>query len=136
MSAQAHAEMVAAVAPLVDTAISKTVNVPADYPYADFEDLYQQAWSLGLKGLATHRPNAVVGSVLSTTPPSPPSPLKLPHEAGANRRLALERLPAPVLASLRWPGRPELPGGNAAWTFMVQHPFGDFALFVGEVPRE
>src|SRR5690606_23289026 len=56
MSAQAHAEMVAAVAPLVDTAISKTVNVPADYPYADFEDLYQQAWSLGLKGLATYRP--------------------------------------------------------------------------------
>jgi len=136
MSAQAHAEMVASVAPFIDTAISKTVNVPVDYPYADFEDLYQQAWSLGLKGLATYRPNAVVGSVLSTTPQPPPSPLKLPHEAGANRRLALERLPAPVLASLRWPGRPDLPGGNAAWTFMVQHPFGDFALFVGEVPRE
>jgi ribonucleoside-diphosphate reductase alpha chain len=132
MSAQAHAEMVAAVAPFIDTAISKTVNVPADYPYADFEDLYHQAWSLGLKGLATYRPNAVVGSVLSTTP-QPPAPLKLPD---ANRRLALDRLPAPVLASLRWPGRPELPGGNAAWTFMVQHPFGDFALFVGEVPRE
>jgi ribonucleoside-diphosphate reductase alpha chain len=77
----------------------------------------------------------VVGSVLSTTP-QPPAPLKLPNESAANRRLALERLPAPVLASLRWPGRPELPGGNAAWTFMVQHPFGDFALFVGEVPRE
>ena len=136
MSAQAHAEMVAAVAPFIDTAISKTVNVPADYPYADFEDLYHQAWSLGLKGLATYRPNAVVGSVLSTTPQPPPSPLKLPLEARANRRLALDRLPAPVLASLRWPGRPDLPGGNAAWTFMVQHPFGDFALFVGEVPRE
>ena len=135
MSAQAHAEMVAAVAPFIDTAISKTVNVPADYPYAEFEDLYHQAWSLGLKGLATYRPNAVVGSVLSTTP-QPPAPLKLPNESAANRRLALERLPAPVLASLRWPGRPELPGGNAAWTFMVQHPFGDFALFVGEVPRE
>jgi ribonucleoside-diphosphate reductase alpha chain len=135
MSAQAHAEMVSAVAPYIDTAISKTVNVPADYPYADFEDLYLQAWSLGLKGLATYRPNAVVGSVLSTTP-QPLAPLKLPDEAGANRRLALDRLPAPVLASLRWPGRPELPGGNAAWTFMVQHPFGDFALFVGEVPRE
>ena len=132
MSAQAHAEMVSAVAPFIDTAISKTVNVPADYPYADFEDLYQQAWSLGLKGLATYRPNAIVGSVLSTTP-QPPAPLQLPD---ANRRLALERLPAPVLASLRWPGRPELPAGNAAWTFMVQHPYGDFALFVGEVPRE
>jgi ribonucleoside-diphosphate reductase alpha chain len=68
MSAQAHAQMVAAVAPFVDTAISKTVNVPVDYPYADFEQLYQQAWSLGLKGLATFRPNAVIGSVLSTQP--------------------------------------------------------------------
>jgi ribonucleoside-diphosphate reductase alpha chain len=130
MSAQAHAEMVAAVAPLIDTAISKTVNVPADYPYEDFENLYQQAWSLGLKGLATYRPNAVVGSVLST---QPAPRLQL---LDTNRRLALDKLPAPVLASLRWPGRPELPGGNAAWTFMVQHPFGDFALFIGEVPRE
>src|SRR5262249_51036721 len=34
---------------------------------------------------------------------------------------------------LRWPGRPELPAGNAAWTYMVPHPFGKFALFVGEV---
>jgi ribonucleoside-diphosphate reductase alpha chain len=49
MSAQAHAEMVAAVAPYIDTAISKTVNVPVDYPYADFAQLYQQAWALGLK---------------------------------------------------------------------------------------
>ncbi|MEO7116788.1 MAG: ribonucleoside-diphosphate reductase, adenosylcobalamin-dependent, partial [Caldimonas sp.] len=36
-------------------------------------------------------------------------------------------------ASLRWPGRPELPSGNPAWTFMMHHPFGDFALFVGEL---
>ncbi len=34
ISAQAHKDMVAAVAPCIDTAISKTVNVPADYPYA------------------------------------------------------------------------------------------------------
>jgi len=131
MSAQAHAEMVAAVAPFIDTSISKTVNVPADYPYADFEQLYQQAWQFGLKGLATYRPNAVIGSVLSTQP----APLTV--EAGdANRRLALAAPRAPVLASLRWPGRPELPGGNAAWTYLIQHTYGDFALFVGEWPRE
>jgi ribonucleoside-diphosphate reductase alpha chain len=58
MSAQAHAAMVAAVAPYIDTAISKTVNVPADYPYEDFQDLYLQAWQSGLKGLATYRPTA------------------------------------------------------------------------------
>jgi len=131
MSAQDHAAMVAAVAPCIDTAISKTVNVPADYPYADFQDLYLQAWKAGLKGLATYRPNAVLGSVLSVTPTA--APLQIDD---ANQRLALERLPAPVLSSLRWPGRPELPGGNPAWSFMVHHPFGEFALFVGELTTE
>lgn len=131
MSAQAHAQMVAAVAPFIDTSISKTVNVPADYPYAEFEQLYQQAWAMGLKGLATYRPNAVIGSVLSAQP----APLTVPS-ADANRRLALDAPSVPVLASLRWPGRPELPAGNAAWTFMIQHPYGNFALFVGEWPRE
>ena len=133
MSAQAHEAMVAAVAPCIDTAISKTVNVPADYPYAEFQGLYFDAWRSGLKGLATYRPNSVLGAVLSATPAAvgaPAAPLRIDD---ANRRLALERLPAPVLQSLRWPGRPELPGGNPAWTFMVHHPFGDFALFVGEL---
>jgi len=86
MSAQAHQQMVAAVAPFVDTSISKTVNVPADYPYADFQDLYLQAWRAGLKGLATFRPNAVLGSVLSVEP-APVAAAAL--EAPGNRRLAL-----------------------------------------------
>jgi len=133
MSAQAHETMVAAVAPFIDTAISKTVNVPADYPYADFQNLYLEAWQSGLKGLATYRPNAVLGSVLSVTPTAIAAPLQIDD---ANQRLALERLPAPVLSSLRWPGRPELPGGNPAWCFMVHHPFGEFALFVGELAAE
>lgn len=128
MSASAHQEMVAAVAPMVDTAISKTVNVPADYPYADFQGLYLSAWKSGLKGLATYRPNAVLGSVLSVAPAQPQALVT----DDANRRLALDRLPAPVLASLRWPGRPEFPAGNPAWSYMIRHPFGDFALFVGE----
>jgi ribonucleoside-diphosphate reductase alpha chain len=133
LSAQAHESMVAAVAPFIDTSISKTVNVPADYPYADFQHLYFDAWESGLKGLATYRPNSVLGSVLSTSAPQATAAASLQID-DANRRLALDRLPAPVLSSLRWPGRPELPAGNGAWTFMVHHPFGDFALFVGEAP--
>ena len=136
MSAQAHESMVAAVAPYIDTAISKTVNVPADYPYSEFQNLYMEAWESGLKGLATYRPNSVLGSVLSITPTAGSAiaaPLKID---GANQRLSLDRLPAPVLSSLRWPSRPELPAGNPAWTFMVHHPFGDFALFVGELAPE
>jgi ribonucleoside-diphosphate reductase alpha chain len=44
MSAQDHIAMMEVVQPFVDTAISKTVNIPADYPYDDFKGLYLQAW--------------------------------------------------------------------------------------------
>jgi ribonucleoside-diphosphate reductase alpha chain len=75
MPAHDHLRMMEAVQPYVDTAISKTVNVPADYPYADFKDLYTEAWRAGLKGLATYRPNSVTGSVLSVAAaPSAPAP--------------------------------------------------------------
>ncbi|HEX5360825.1 MAG TPA: adenosylcobalamin-dependent ribonucleoside-diphosphate reductase [Fluviicoccus sp.] len=135
MSAQAHKDMVAAVAPYVDTSISKTVNVPADYPYAEFEDLYMTAWKAGLKGLATYRPNSVLGSVLSVdSAASAPKDAKTPQDVeldAANTRLTIQALPAPVLASLRWPGRPTLPDGNEAWTYLLEYPQGQFALFVG-----
>jgi ribonucleoside-diphosphate reductase alpha chain len=133
ISAQAHKDMVAAVAPYVDTSISKTVNVPAEYPYADFEDLYLTAWKAGLKGLATYRPNSVLGSVLSVTPSAEQKTPQDVEITDANKRLSIKSLPAPVLSSLRWPGRPELPDGNAAWTYMLATPQGEFALFVGHM---
>ena len=64
MSADGHIAMMEAVQPFIDTAISKTVNIPADYPYDDFKSLYLQAWRARLKGLATYRPNSILGSVL------------------------------------------------------------------------
>ena len=67
MPAAGHLAMMEAVQPFVDTAISKTVNVPADYPYEDFKGLYLQAWTARLKGLATYRPNSILGSVLEVT---------------------------------------------------------------------
>ena len=72
MSAQDHIAMMQAVQPYIDTAISKTVNVPVDYPFAQFSDLYRQAWQAGLKGLASYRPNPILGSVLDTGAPSSP----------------------------------------------------------------
>jgi ribonucleoside-diphosphate reductase alpha chain len=139
ISAQAHERMVAAVAPYIDTSISKTVNVPADYPYAEFEDLYMEAWKSGLKGLATYRPNSVLGSVLSVTPTASETAQKQPQDVTidhANRRLSIGALPAPVLASLRWPGRPRMADGNTAWTYMVEAPHGEFALFVGQIEND
>ena len=68
MSAADHVGMMQAVQPFIDTSISKTVNIPADYPYEDFKDLYHHAWRAGLKGLATYRPNSILGAVLEATP--------------------------------------------------------------------
>ena len=133
ISATAHQEMVAAVAPYIDTSISKTVNVPEDYPYAEFEDLYLEAWKSGLKGLATYRPNKVLGAVLTADAPKAASAPADLAGTGPNRRLAIDKLPQPVLASLRWPGRPDLTEGNPAWTYMIDAPTGRFALFVGHV---
>ncbi|QDX80590.1 ribonucleoside-diphosphate reductase, adenosylcobalamin-dependent [Denitratisoma sp. DHT3] len=135
ISAQAHKDMVAAVAPYIDTSISKTVNVPEDYPYAEFEDLYMTAWKAGLKGLATYRPNAVLGSVLSVESSTQKQPQDVTIDS-ANRRMSIGALPAPVLASLRWPGRPSLPDGNTAWSYMINTPNGAFALFVGQTESE
>ncbi len=64
MSAKDHIAMVQVVQPFIDASISKTVNVAADYPYEDFKQLYLQAWSARLKGLATYRPNSILGAVL------------------------------------------------------------------------
>ena len=130
MSALDHMRMSAAVQPFVDTAISKTVNVPEDYPFAEFEDLYLEAWKSGLKGLTTYRPNSVVGSVLEV---SPQSVAPADFVTDPDRRIRLDKAPRPPLASLRWPGRPELPNGNPSWTYAVRHPLGDFAVFVGHI---
>ena len=64
MPAHEHMQMLSAVQPFIDTGISKTVNVAEDYPFEDFQDLYFEAWQAGLKGLATYRPNTVLGAVL------------------------------------------------------------------------
>ena len=135
ISALDHMRMVAAVAPFVDSAISKTVNVPEDYPYEDFKDLYAEAWKAGLKGITTYRPNNVLGSVLSidtTKTPESQQPYDL-DTTDSDRRIVLEAAPQPALYSLRWPGRPKIPGGNPSWTYMVESPHGKFAIFVGHV---
>ena len=131
ISALDHMRMVAAVSPYIDSAISKTVNVPEDYPFEDFRDLYLEAWRAGLKGITTYRPNSVLGSVLSVSDgEQQPNDL---DTSDADRRIRIDVTPRPALSSLRWPGRPDLPAGNPAWTYMLESPFGKFAIFVGHV---
>ena len=108
MSAQDHVAMMEAVQPFVDTSISKTVNIPEDYPYDSFKDLYRQAWQAGLKGLATYRPNSILGAVLETTPakkdepaaPASNAPAPAPAVPYDPMRSVIEKRPAGGLPSV------------------------------------
>jgi ribonucleoside-diphosphate reductase alpha chain len=55
-----HVDIQAASQKWIDSSISKTANVPTDYPYEDFKDIYTYAWQKGLKGCTTFRFNPEV----------------------------------------------------------------------------
>ena len=55
-----HVDIQAAAQKWIDSSISKTANVPTDYPYDDFKGIYQYAYEKGLKGCTTFRFNPEV----------------------------------------------------------------------------
>ena len=57
ISPQEHVDIQAAAQMWIDSSISKTANVPTDYPYEDFKDIYMYAYEQGLKGCTTFRFN-------------------------------------------------------------------------------
>jgi ribonucleoside-diphosphate reductase alpha chain len=77
----AHLGMQAALQPFVDNSISKTINVPRDYRFEDFKEIYQQAYHMGLKGCTTFRPNPVTGEVLRGEGDSAPHCCTVEREA-------------------------------------------------------
>ena len=52
-----HVDIQAASQLWIDSSISKTANVPTDYPYEDFKNIYLYAYEQGLKGCTTFRFN-------------------------------------------------------------------------------
>jgi ribonucleoside-diphosphate reductase alpha chain len=63
-----HIVMQAEAQKYVDSAISKTVNVPQNISFAEFKDVYLLAYEMGCKGCTAFRPNEVTGSILSAAP--------------------------------------------------------------------
>ena len=60
-----HVRMMAACQPFLSGAISKTVNLPEDATVEEVEEVYFQAWKMGVKALAVYRDNCKVGQPLS-----------------------------------------------------------------------
>jgi len=69
VSPKQHVDVQAAAQKWVDSSISKTANVPTDYPYEDFKDIYRYAHQQGLKGCTTFRfnPAAFQGVLVKET---------------------------------------------------------------------
>jgi ribonucleoside-diphosphate reductase alpha chain len=134
LDVEAHLRMLEVLAPLVDAAISKTVNVPADYPFDDFKAVYMRAWESGLKGITTYRPNNEIGAVLVSS--KDVKKVEALDESDPDRRLRLAALPEKVDKALRWLDRPYMADGNPAYSYMVESPYGDFSVMIGHFVDE
>ncbi|MBT3700328.1 MAG: adenosylcobalamin-dependent ribonucleoside-diphosphate reductase, partial [Alphaproteobacteria bacterium] len=66
-----HVRMQAVVQKYIDSAVSKTINVPEDIDFDAFKDVYINAYESGCKGLTTYRPNDITGSVLQVKETKP-----------------------------------------------------------------
>ncbi|MDD3117258.1 MAG: adenosylcobalamin-dependent ribonucleoside-diphosphate reductase [Victivallaceae bacterium] len=80
-----HLNIQAALQKYIDSSISKTINIPADFPFEDFKDIYMQAYELGLKGCTTFRPNEnIMGVLVKKEPEKEVSAAQLePHTPNA-----------------------------------------------------
>ena len=105
-----HVRMQAVAQKFVDSSISKTINVPEDISFDAFQDVYAQAYAQGCKGCTTYRPNAVTGTVLEVSEPTPATSVQARNSTGPNGDVVqmFEPLERPetldgVTYKLKWP---------------------------------
>ena len=79
-----HIKMMAAVQPWLSGGISKTVNLPEDTTVADIEQVFFDAWHMGVKAVAVYRDNCKLGQ-----------PLKLAGDGGGDKGASGEASAAP-----------------------------------------
>ncbi|HZF89480.1 vitamin B12-dependent ribonucleotide reductase [Streptomyces sp.] len=65
ISPMGHVRMMAAIQPWISGALSKTVNMPETATVEEVEEIYFEAWKMGIKALAIYRDNCKVGQPLS-----------------------------------------------------------------------
>ena len=127
LSPSAHLAMQAALQPHVDSAISKTINVPAETSFADFEAIYLEADALGLKGCTTYRPTPVRGAVLQPetvgiSPDTADEPMPSNADAPAAPAEAPAGTPARETEALPPPAAVTAPASPAATAHTPESP--------------
>ncbi len=103
-----HLKIQAVLQKYVDSSISKTINIPPDYPFEKFADIYMQAYEAGLKGCTTFRPSEHIAGVLI-------------------RKEEKKKEPAPVAAPAQPPKRPDELTGT---TYKIKTPQSPDAFYI------
>lgn len=115
----AHLMVQAALQEWVDSSISKTINIPTDFPYEDFKEIYMKAYELGLKGCTTFRPSEHFTGVLVTNDDK-----KKKEEEEKKKE---EPKPATIITRPVPPKRPKELEGT---TYKIKTPLAADALYV------
>jgi ribonucleoside-diphosphate reductase alpha chain len=129
-----HLAVQAAAQPFIDSAISKTINVPRDIAFEDFAGVYLSAYEQGCKGCTTYRPNDVTGSVLSFEEPKDAIPAEAVIARDFKEQMGQPELPLPepeprgdVIYMTRPLDRPEELVGR---TYKIKWPDSDHAFYI------
>jgi ribonucleoside-diphosphate reductase alpha chain len=138
-----HVKMMSATQPFLSGAIGKTINMPEDVTVEDVEQLYIDAWKMGLKVVAVYRDNCKVVQPLSTAKKEgekTPEFTIEPEEAKSAATVATKTEPIATAVAetldnrivVRGAVRRELPKERAARTFSFTVADSHGYLIVGE----
>ncbi|MXV99374.1 MAG: vitamin B12-dependent ribonucleotide reductase [Acidimicrobiaceae bacterium] len=127
ISASGHVKMMAAVQPFLSGAISKTVNMPASSTAGDVEQLFIDAWRLGLKSVAIYRDSSKVAQPLTL------GEAERSTDA-ATAASGSDAVVAPQVGSVPEPVRRRLPRSRRSRTFEFRVADCKGFVTVGEYP--
>jgi len=119
-----HLDIQEALQKYVDSSISKTINIPSDYPYERFKDIYLKAYQKGLKGCTTFRPNEYIAGVLINPEEEKKKKEKEAKEAAAAVPVVVQEQ---VFVKMPPPKRPKELEGT---TYKIKTPLSADALYV------
>lgn len=101
----------------VDSSISKTINVPGDYPFADFQDIYMKAYEMGLKGCTTFRPSEHITGVLI-------------RDEDKKKKEKAEEKSTELIAMMEEPKPPKRPDELTGTTYKIKTPQSPDAFYI------
>jgi ribonucleoside-diphosphate reductase alpha chain len=128
-----HIRMMAAVQPWISGAISKTCNVPENATVEEIEQLYVDAWRLGLKAVAIYRDNCKVAQPLSTVKKDAPASEAEAHDQELAVKIAeLEKALDRQTVVVKQPIRERLPRKRRSSTFAFRVADCEGYVTVGE----